>query len=78
MSAPITGARHKILIDPPVPPANGVQYIGFSQPNTSTDDPEWAILRLTYVTSEVSAVEWAVGTNRFINIWDSRAGYTYS
>jgi hypothetical protein len=38
----------------------------------------WAIMRLTYVTSEVQDVEWAQGTNHFTNVWDSRAGYAYS
>ncbi len=78
MSAPIQGAKYTIHIDPAVPPANGVQYVGFAQPNTAESEDTWAILRLTYVTDEVQDVEWAQGTNHFTNVWDSRAGYTYS
>lgn len=78
MSAPIQGAKYKVVIDPPVAPANGVQYVCFAQPNTSTAEDAWAILRLTYVSSEVSLVEWAQGTNHFTNVCDDRATYTYS
>lgn len=78
MSAPIQGARYKVLLDPPAAPATGVQYVGFAQPNTATAEDAWAILRLTFSSSNLSAVEWAAGTNQFVNVWDSRAGYTYS
>lgn len=78
MSAPIIGAKYKILLDPPTAPADGVQYIGFAQPNTATAEDAWVVIRLTYVSSDLSAVEWAAGTNQFVNVWDSRAGYTYS
>lgn len=78
MSAPIQGARYTVLIDPPTAPADGVQYVGFAQPNTLTAEDAWAIMRLTFVSSDISAVEWGNGTNRFANVWDNRAALTYS
>ena len=78
MSAPILGAKYTIHIDPPVAPADGVQYIGYAQPNTSEAEDAWAIFRITYATSEPADIEWAQGTNHFTNVWDNRAGYTYS
>lgn len=78
MSASIIGARHKVLLDPPTAPVNGIQYIGFAQPNTATAEDAWAILRLTYVASDLSEVLWASGTNQFTRVWDDRASYVYS
>lgn len=78
MSAPIQGARYKVLIDPATAPSTGVQYIGYAQPNTATSEDAWAILRLTFSSDDVSALEWALGDNKFTNVWDDRATYTYS
>ncbi|MCI0346614.1 MAG: hypothetical protein L0221_14400 [Chloroflexi bacterium] len=78
MSAPIQGARYTVLIDPPTSPVSGVQYVGQAQPGSLTDDPVWAIMRLTYASSDLSAVEWAAGANKFNQVWDSRAALTYS
>ena len=78
MSAPIQGARYKVLIDPAAAPATGVQYVGFAQPNTATSEDAWAIMRLTFSASDLAAVEWAAGTNRFANVWDDRAAASYS
>lgn len=78
MSAPIHGARYKVLIDPATAPADGVQYIGYAQPNTATSEDAWAILRLTFVSDDVSELLWAQGTSQFKNVWDNRAALSYS
>ena len=78
MSAPIFGARLKVLIDPPAAPATGVQYVGYAQPGSETADSVWAITRLTYSSSDLAAAEWAAGSNKFDQVWDNRAALAYS
>lgn len=78
MSAPLQGAKWKIRIDPPTAPADGFQYIGLAQPNIAEADAEWTIIRLTYVSSDISAVDWGEGTTRFIHAWDDRLTINYS
>lgn len=75
---PAITPEYKVLLDPPAAPADGVQYVGLAQPNTDTADAIWAIMRLTYVSSDLSEVLWASGTNQFVKVWDDRATYTYS
>lgn len=55
----------------------GVQYIGNAKPGVATSSAEWRIFRVTTSGDEVKT-EFAGGTARFINIWDDRAGYSYS
>lgn len=75
---PAITPEYKVLLDPATPPSTGVQYIGLAQPNTSTDDALWAIMRLTFSSDDLAALEWAEGTNQFVNAWDGRAGFNYS
>jgi len=75
---PVITPEYKVLLDPATPPSTGVQYIGLAQPNTSVAEDTWAIMRLTFDSDDLAAVEWASGTNQFVKVWNDRAGYTYS
>ena len=56
-----------------------VEYICTADPGTATSASRWQITQLTYDSSNrVSEVEWAGGTDNFINVCDSRTSYTYN
>ena len=55
----------------------GVQYIGFADPGVLESQTGWKIIKITTSGDEYN-VKHANGNARFINIWDDRAGYTYS
>jgi hypothetical protein len=53
-------------------------YVAKASPGSATSAAVWQISKLTYSGSNVTDVQWAGGANTFTNIWDSRAGYSYS
>ena len=54
-------------------------YKGWAQPGSLTNAPVWRIQRLTFTGADDDlTVEWADGDGEFDNIWDNRAGLTYS
>jgi hypothetical protein len=53
-----------------------IEYIGWAQPGIFTDQPYWAIMRVTTVGSLIT-VEWADGNTNLDKIWDDRANYIY-
>jgi hypothetical protein len=56
-----------------------VIYKGWANPGTATSTGFWRIQRLTFVgTDEDLTVEWANGNGNFTNVWDDRAGLSYS
>jgi len=54
-----------------------VTYVGKAVPSTATSAATWQIQRLTSTASTLT-VEWADGNDEFDNVWDSRAGWSYS
>lgn len=55
------------------------KYIGYGPPGSLTSQAVWRILRMTYdVNDNPTVVEWANGNINFVNIWDDRAGLSYS
>jgi hypothetical protein len=69
--------EHKFLIDRDGQ-GNPI-YIGMAKIGTSTSDPLWQIRKLTFDGSNnVTAIEYAGGTNSFNSIWDSRSDGTYT
>jgi len=56
---------------------SGVTYVGYALPGTATSVASWQVKRLTE-TSGDCVVEWADGDADFNNIWDDRAGLSYS
>lgn len=54
-------------------------YRGFAVPGTPTSAAAWKIIKITYDASEnPTAIQYADGNPKFDNIYDNRAGYSYS
>ena len=53
-----------------------VTYVGEALPGTATSAPAWRIKKLD--TSSGTSIRWADGDTLFNNVWDNRAGLTYS
>lgn len=59
--------------------AGQAEYIGHAQPGSSKASPVWLIRKLSYDSSNrVTDIQFAGGAATFVNIWNSRSGYTYS
>ena len=58
--------------------ANGPVYIGYAEPGALHSESKWQIVKLTYVTSMVTMIEFADGTEFFDKVWDDRASYTFN
>lgn len=55
------------------------QYLGYAAPGSATSSAVWAIKKITYDGSNnATDIQWAGGAASFVNIWDNRAGYSYS
>lgn len=53
-------------------------YHGKASPGAPSSSPVWAIKKYTYVGGKITAIEWADGNSDFDNVWDDRAGLSYS
>ena len=54
-------------------------YVGDVAPGVKTNEIGWRIEKLTYdANNNVTAVEWAQGSDKFIYVWEERAEYNYS
>jgi hypothetical protein len=60
-------------MDPPT-----VAYLGQALPGTSTATAGWRIQKLAFAVDGDVSVTWADGNADMDNIWDNRAGLTYS
>lgn len=56
---------------------SGVYYLGYSGPGVGTDAASWQIQRVTSSGGDV-VVEYADGDSLFDNVYDDRAGLSYS
>jgi len=54
------------------------EYIGRAQPGTADSEAGWQIRKITYSGDDPTSVLFADGKNEYINVWDDRAGYSYS
>jgi len=54
------------------------EYIGYAQPGTAQAAAGWCIKKLSYDVNGVTDIQFANGEAKFINIWDDRAGLSYS
>jgi len=54
-----------------------VTYRGYAQLGTKTSAAKWKITRTT-ITGTVTLTEYADGDMKYDNIWNDRAGLTYS
>lgn len=56
-----------------------VLYAGRAFPGSSKASAVWQIYKLTYDSNDsVIDIQWADGNSDFDNIWNNRAGLTYS
>ncbi|MDD4339198.1 MAG: hypothetical protein PHV00_05910 [Syntrophales bacterium] len=54
-------------------------YIGRARPGELTSASGWQIAKVTYDSNyNVTALQFASGTNDYDKVWDDRATYTYS
>jgi hypothetical protein len=53
-------------------------YFGIAVPGTATSAAGWQIRKFTTSGSNPTSMLWAGGSGAFTNIWDNRAGLTYS
>lgn len=60
--------------------ANGnVIYFGEALGGTVTSVGNWRIRKLNYdANGNLLSALWAGGSNTFVNVWDNRAGLSYS
>lgn len=59
--------------------ANNLIYLGFAAIGSATASAVWQIRKFTYDgANNVTAMQWAGGSERFDQIWDNRAGLTYT
>jgi len=59
-------------------PGDSPVYVGFALPGAATSDAVWKIMKLVYSGSNMTQLLWAGGSVQFVNVWDNRAGLTYS
>ncbi len=53
-------------------------FIGLAEPGTAKSAAFWQIRKITYSGFSVTDVQFADGDNNFNNVWDDRAGLSYS
>jgi len=58
-------------------PSTGVYYIGKAVPGTAVSAAAWQIKKIDTNTLAMDK-GYAGGAATFVNVWNSRAGYTYS
>ena len=58
--------------------SNQTEYIGYALPGSSKAAPIWLIKKLTYSGSLVTDIQFAGGEAKFNQIWDDRAGLSFS
>lgn len=53
-------------------------YQGWAQPGQATSATGWRIRKLTYSGTNLTNIQFALGSPAFAFIWDNRASYSYS
>lgn len=54
-------------------------YVGYAVPGTPTSAALWRVVQITFDASgNFIAADFANGTAEFTNVYDDRAGYSYS
>ena len=57
---------------------NQVLYEGWTlEASRLTSDAKWQIVKHTYTSGNLTATDWADGTDDFIKVWDLRSSYAY-
>lgn len=53
-----------------------ILYLGEAPPGTATSAPHWRICKIDVTSGAV--ITWANGDDTYKNVWDDRAGLSYS
>lgn len=57
---------------------SNVEYHGYASPGAASSAASWAIAKMTYVSGDLTQIDWADGNTNFDNVWDDRTSLTYS
>lgn len=57
---------------------SGITYVGEATPGSANNAAVWRIKRLDESVASDLTILWADGNSSFDNVWDSRAGLSYS
>lgn len=58
--------------------ASKIIFLGFAIPGTATSAASWLIKSFTYDGDNTTAILFANGSTAFDQVWDDRAGLSYS
>ena len=53
-------------------------YFGLANPGSATSAASWQIRKITWTGANPTSTRYAGGSRGFTNIWDNRAGLSYS
>jgi len=57
---------------------SNVEYVGKAEPGSAKSAALWRIQKLVYTGSDVTDIQYADGNLNYDNVWDDRAGLSYS
>ena len=57
---------------------NNAIYVGRAEPGSGESELKWQIYKMTYVSGNMTALNWAQGNDNFNYSWTLRSSYTYS
>ena len=57
---------------------SNLEYIGKASIGSTTDAAVWQIKKLAYTSGNLVSIKWHDGDTSYDNVWDSRAGGSYS
>ena len=79
MKDKMSSVNDKLFFEPRISDETNanVIYRGYSLTSITTDEPAWAIQKITN-TRGVLTYQWAEGTKNFDKVWDKRKGFKYS
>jgi len=72
---PALDARYTIACDYS---GDNLIYFGRALPGSSKASSLWQVRKLTYSGALLTDIQWADGDQLYDNVWDNRAGFSYS
>lgn len=58
--------------------SNNPIFVGNAIPGSPTASAVWRIMKITYVGTNPTVIQWPNGTNQYLFVWNDRASLTYS
>jgi hypothetical protein len=75
---PLEGKGLRIELDYAGGPGDQPTFVGYAPPGKLTSDKTWKIMKCIYAGANLTERLWADGDTKFDNVWDDRAGLSYS